>query len=201
MMWRLCRNAAYWLAQPAYLQNSGPAAKGGPTHSELGPSLIKKMPYSRLLWKYFLNGESLISDDSSLCQVDIKLVSMMPAENNPGTLLGSKGSIKRRTFSWRPKIEKHPPKGGEKEGKMQATDNTRENKEGNHPTTLTQHIFMDWTWKDSQLTHIVTQRFSEAPSLLRLLYPQKEKLGIALSSLFSSDLTRAESQCRKGLMS
>jgi hypothetical protein len=42
-------------------------------------SLIKKMLYwlasSLVLWRYFLNWGSLLSDDISVCQVDIKLSS------------------------------------------------------------------------------------------------------------------------------
>ena len=37
-------------------------------------SLIKKISYRQILWRYFLNWGSLLSDDSSLCHVDIKLV-------------------------------------------------------------------------------------------------------------------------------
>ena len=33
------------------------------------------MPYSQILWKCFLSWGSLLPDDSSLCQVDIKLAS------------------------------------------------------------------------------------------------------------------------------
>ena len=44
-------------------------------------SLIKKMSYSLayslILWRHFLSGISLVSDDASLCQVDIKLASTM----------------------------------------------------------------------------------------------------------------------------
>ena len=43
------------------------------------PPLIKTTPYrftfSWILWKHFLNWGSLLSDDSSLCQVDIKVAS------------------------------------------------------------------------------------------------------------------------------
>jgi len=37
-------------------------------------SLIKKMPYSCMLWMHFLNWSFLLSDNSSLHQIDIKLV-------------------------------------------------------------------------------------------------------------------------------
>jgi hypothetical protein len=39
-------------------------------------SLIKKMPYSLILWRCILNWGSLLSDDSRLCEVDIKLAGM-----------------------------------------------------------------------------------------------------------------------------
>ena len=42
-------------------------------------SLIKEMPYrsaySLILWRHFLNWDSLLSDDFSLCHIDIKLSS------------------------------------------------------------------------------------------------------------------------------
>jgi hypothetical protein len=45
----------------------------------LHKSLIKKTPYrlaySPIIWEHFLNWGSLLSDDFSLCQVDIKLSS------------------------------------------------------------------------------------------------------------------------------
>ena len=41
----------------------------------LHQSLVKKMPYIQILWRHFLSVGSLFSDDSSLCQVDIKLAS------------------------------------------------------------------------------------------------------------------------------
>jgi hypothetical protein len=49
-------------------------SKGGATHLGLGPlpSLNKKMPYrlaySPTLWRHVLHGDSLLSDDSSLCE-------------------------------------------------------------------------------------------------------------------------------------
>ena len=52
--------------------------RDGNTHTGLGPSpsiLIKKMPYSWILRKYFLPQLKVPSDDSSLCQADIKLAS------------------------------------------------------------------------------------------------------------------------------
>jgi hypothetical protein len=70
-----------WLAQLASLYNPGPPSPGlaPPTASWTFPhqSLIKEMPYSLsyspILLKYFLNWASFLSDDSSLCQVDLKL--------------------------------------------------------------------------------------------------------------------------------
>ena len=41
----------------------------------LHSSLIKKMPYSWILWRHFLNWGSLRVDDSSLYQADIRLAS------------------------------------------------------------------------------------------------------------------------------
>ena len=38
-------------------------------------SLIEKLSYSPILWRHFLNWGSLLSYNSSLCQVDIKLAS------------------------------------------------------------------------------------------------------------------------------
>ena len=43
-------------------------------------SLIKKIPYSQIWWRNFLNWGSLLSDNSSLYQVDIRLVSTEGAE-------------------------------------------------------------------------------------------------------------------------
>jgi hypothetical protein len=36
-----------------------------------------KAVYSLILWKHFINGGFLLSDDSNICQVDIKLASTM----------------------------------------------------------------------------------------------------------------------------
>lgn len=35
--------------------------------------VIKKMSYSQIIWRYFLNWGSFLTDDFSLCQTDIKL--------------------------------------------------------------------------------------------------------------------------------
>ena len=55
----------------------------GTTHNGLGPPLpitIETVPsrlaFSLILWRCFLRWDSLLSDDSSLCQVDIKLSSV-----------------------------------------------------------------------------------------------------------------------------
>jgi hypothetical protein len=72
-----------WLAQPAFLQNSGPQPRDDTTHNGLGPphqSITEKMPYrlaySLILWKQVFNWGSLLSDDVSLSsQADIKLAS------------------------------------------------------------------------------------------------------------------------------
>jgi hypothetical protein len=40
-------------------------------------SLVKKVPYSQILWRHFLNRGFLLSDISSLCQVDIKLATTL----------------------------------------------------------------------------------------------------------------------------
>jgi hypothetical protein len=49
------------------------------TNNGLGPPLLitKKMPYSWILCKYFPSWSSLLSNDSSLCQIDIKLASTL----------------------------------------------------------------------------------------------------------------------------
>jgi hypothetical protein len=54
--------------------------RDGPTHNKLSPvmPMTKKMPYmlaySPILWRDFLALCSLLSDDSSLYQVDIKTI-------------------------------------------------------------------------------------------------------------------------------
>jgi hypothetical protein len=67
---RLWRGAAYWLASPGLLsllsyRTQDYQPRDGPAHHRLAPpmvsgafahqSLIKKMPYSWVLWKWFLN--------------------------------------------------------------------------------------------------------------------------------------------------
>ena len=88
-MQRPWRGASYWLAPHGLLsllfystQDYQPM--GGTTQRGLGSahqSLIKKMPYkhaySQVLWRHFLNGGSLLSVNSSLCQVDRKLATTL----------------------------------------------------------------------------------------------------------------------------
>ena len=52
--------------------------RGGTTSNGLGPPLSitsYEMSYSQILWRHFLSRGSLLSDNSRLCQVDIKLSS------------------------------------------------------------------------------------------------------------------------------
>jgi hypothetical protein len=42
--------------------------------------LVKKLPYSQSLWKLFLNWGFLLSVDSNLCEVDIKLANTLVNE-------------------------------------------------------------------------------------------------------------------------
>jgi hypothetical protein len=50
---------------------------------------VKKMPcrlaYSPILWRHFLNQGSLLSDDFSMCQFDIELLSTLSFSNLEGT--------------------------------------------------------------------------------------------------------------------
>jgi hypothetical protein len=39
------------------------------------------MPYSWISWRHFLNQVSLLSDDSSLCQIDIKVARTKHIQN------------------------------------------------------------------------------------------------------------------------
>ena len=82
--WRDCLPACSSRAtRPAFLQNSGPPAQGWHYLQQAPPtgppcqSQIKKRGYSWILWIHFLNRGSLLSDDFSLYQVDIKLFSMV----------------------------------------------------------------------------------------------------------------------------
>jgi hypothetical protein len=78
LMLRPWRTAAYRLAPPG-----GPPAQGWHYPGWDGPflhqSLIEKMPYrlaySPVSWRHFLSWDSILSDDCSLCQIDIKLAS------------------------------------------------------------------------------------------------------------------------------
>jgi hypothetical protein len=86
--------AADWLASPGLLPLACSACflidprthqpKDGPTHNMLGQSLIKKMPYSWILWRAFFSQLNfLLSDNSS--EVDIKLASRAPNTASPDT--------------------------------------------------------------------------------------------------------------------
>jgi hypothetical protein len=50
-------------------------------------SLIKKMTYSLILWRHFLSWGSLLSDNSSFCQVGIKLASTLGNPNQTGDFI------------------------------------------------------------------------------------------------------------------
>jgi hypothetical protein len=75
LMQRLQRGAAYWLLRHGLLnllssKTQDYQPRNGTTHKGLGPpqqSLIKKTPhrhiYIQILWRYFLNGASLHSED------------------------------------------------------------------------------------------------------------------------------------------
>ena len=76
LMQRPWRCAAYWLAPHGLLsllsfrcQDHQP--RNGTTHNGPVPptSITKKIPYSQILRRHFLNGGSLLSLNSSLCQV------------------------------------------------------------------------------------------------------------------------------------
>jgi hypothetical protein len=61
-----------WLAQLAFLKNSGLQAQGW-HHAQwvLPPlTLIEKMPYSWISWRHFLKGGSFLCETPSCCQVD-----------------------------------------------------------------------------------------------------------------------------------
>jgi hypothetical protein len=78
-----------------FLIESKTPAWNAPTHDGLNPlhqSLTKKMPYSWILWKYFLNWSSLPSDDSSLSQVDKTI--------QHSTRIHRHQSLKRRSLSF-----------------------------------------------------------------------------------------------------
>ena len=61
----LRRSTASGLPRLPFYRTEDHQPRDGTTHSELGP----------ILWKHFFNVGSLFFDDSSLCQVDIKLSS------------------------------------------------------------------------------------------------------------------------------
>jgi hypothetical protein len=66
-----------WLAQPAFLRAQGLQPRAASTHNGVGSPyrwLIKKMPRSCILWD-FLQWGSLLSGNSNLYHVDIRLAS------------------------------------------------------------------------------------------------------------------------------
>jgi hypothetical protein len=60
-------------------------------------SLIKKMPYRQILWRYPLNWGSLFSDNSAVCQADIKLASIDIRKTGQRTMHLSQTS---KSFCW-----------------------------------------------------------------------------------------------------
>ena len=50
---------------------------------------ISRLAYCLILWRHFLSWDSLLSDDSSLCQVDIKLASALSPEKGLHVFLQS----------------------------------------------------------------------------------------------------------------
>jgi hypothetical protein len=78
LMQRPWRGAAYWLAPHLLLnllsyRTQDHLPRSGPTHNHTPHrSLVKKMPYSQILGRHFLNWGFLPSNGFSLCQVDIK---------------------------------------------------------------------------------------------------------------------------------
>ena len=85
LMQRPWRNAVYyWLAPHGLLsllsyRTQVHQPRDGTPHQ----SLIKKMPSSWILQRQFLNRGSLLSDNSSLCQVDIKLARIVVGSTRP----------------------------------------------------------------------------------------------------------------------
>jgi hypothetical protein len=77
-MQRPWRDVTYWLASPGLLsllsyriQDYQP--RDGTTHNDPPPRpLIEKMSYSWISWRHFLNWNSFLYDNSSLCQTDTK---------------------------------------------------------------------------------------------------------------------------------
>ena len=70
--WRPWRTAAYWFSLYGLLNLSyrtqDQQPRVGTTHNGLDPlhqPLIKENPYSQILWRHFLNGGSLLSENSS----------------------------------------------------------------------------------------------------------------------------------------
>lgn len=80
---RSWRSEALWLASHGLLslfayRTQGHQTKGGATTYQTAiKQMFCRLAYSLLLWRHFLNGGFLISDDYSLCQVVIKLVGIL----------------------------------------------------------------------------------------------------------------------------
>lgn len=98
MQRRLWRDAAYCLVlsipYSAYFLIEPRNTRPGMTTPTMGwgllhHSLIKKtfcqLDYSQILWSHFLSWGSLLSQDSSLCQIDIKVVSTAIQIKDKGT--------------------------------------------------------------------------------------------------------------------
>ena len=78
LMQKLWRRASYWLVPHGLLRIQYYHLTDVTTYNGLDPpSNIKTMSYSLayslILCRHFLNGVSLLSDESSLCHIDIKL--------------------------------------------------------------------------------------------------------------------------------
>ena len=73
LMQRPWKGAAYWLAPHGFLSllsyRSQDHSPGMAPSSHQSPT--KKMPYNLILWRHLLNWVFLLSDNSSLCRVDI----------------------------------------------------------------------------------------------------------------------------------
>lgn len=82
------RFAPYCLLRLLSYKTQDHQSRGGSAHNELGPRplIIKKMPYSQILGRRFLNWGSLLPGDASLCQVHIQLASIHPTPNLSETL-------------------------------------------------------------------------------------------------------------------
>lgn len=75
-----------WLARIEPSTTISGVARMGPPYQ----SLIDKMPFRWILWRHFLNWSSLLSDDSSMYQVDIGPAGLLVTFNPLGFLISSK---------------------------------------------------------------------------------------------------------------